>query len=291
VYAVKKEKGTAYCWINVIVVCITALFFVLNYRSVNRLFEKGNVLSILLLLIAVVIVHIIKAGRLYFALYGNDIGLKSYLETYCKVTPVSIMVPFKIGEFFRIYCFGTEIGNFLKGIVIVLLDRFMDTAALLVVVFGTWAFNGGRINLLTMVFMLFLVAVVMVYFIFPGFYSFWKKYLLHADASERKLCVLKLLENLQILYKEIEQVIKGRGVIMFGISLVAWAVEIGSVLLINYMYSQNDGYSVLMEYLMSAMLNGSSEGLKRFICVSVLLLSIGYLIVRFCIKQTEKRSK
>ena len=63
-YAVKKEKGTAYCWINVIVVCITALFFVLNYRSVNRLFEKGNVLSILLLLIAVVIVHIIKAGKI-----------------------------------------------------------------------------------------------------------------------------------------------------------------------------------------------------------------------------------
>lgn len=287
----EKKRKMAYYGANTISICAASVFFARNYKNVSGLFEEKRMESILLLLITAMTVHCIKAGRLYFALYGNSIRFKKYLMIYCKVTAVSNVIPFKIGEFFRMYCYGNEIGSLLKGIVIVLLDRFMDTAALVIVFTGTWViFNGKQISKLAMAFMVFLTVVIMLYFIFPGFYRYWKKYFLQAEASEHRLLALKALENLQTLYQEIEQVIKGKGVIMFGLSMIAWTVEIGSVVLLDQIYLHNDRYDVVMGYLMAAMSNGESEGLSRFIFISVLLLAVTYLLLAFLCKPDKKRS-
>ena len=77
-------------------------------------------------------------------LYDIQLGLKVCLSTYCKVTPVSIILPFKMGELYRMYCYGRQSGIVLRSVVIILLDRFMDTAALVTVITLIWIFDGGR---------------------------------------------------------------------------------------------------------------------------------------------------
>lgn len=272
------KKQTVYGCVNGIFLAITVLIFAQNYRHVSLLFEDENAYSIILVLFTVIIVQSIKALRICFALYGNAIRLQRCLKIYCKSMPVSMIIPFKIGEFFRMYCYGKELGNILKGIVIILLDRFMDTAALLAVVFGVWLFIGGNINALAIALMVFFLVVVFVYFVFPGFYYFWKKYLLCADATPRKLWALKLLENFWAVYEEVAQVVHGRGIVLFVLSTLAWTVEIGAVFLRNSFFKKRVDYAVLMEYLVSAIAGNNSENLSRFIFISVLVLGIGYLV-------------
>lgn len=287
----EKKKNTAYYLTNIAMLCVIVAIFAIRYKSVGRLFEKNTTLSNIVLLLGVLIVHGIKAIRLYFALYGQDISIRRYFETYCKVTPVSVLLPFKLGEFFRMYCYGKEIGNILKGIVIVLLDRFMDTLALLMILLIIISINGGAINGFAAALLIFLMMAIFIFFIFPSFYHFWKKYLLNAKASEHKLWGLRTLKNIQTLYSEIEQVIRGRGIILFGMSLIAWGVEITSVLLINTAYLSGGGYPVLMEYLMSAMSCGKSQGLSRFVFVSALMFIAFYFIMMFPLKLKKGEMK
>lgn len=287
-FVVGGKKKTTYYMVNAVCICAASVFFVKNYKDAGELFAEKTAASVLLLATALV-VHCIKAGRLYFALYGNDIGLKKHLKVYCKVTAVSNVIPFKTGEFFRMYCYGKETGSFLKGSVIVLLDRFMDTVALVVVFTGTCTiFNGKQISIFAAVLMVFLTVVAVVYLVFPGFYRYWKKYFLRAEASVHKLMVLRTLENLQAVYRETEQVVKGRGVIMFGLSVLAWTVEIGSLVLAERVYLYNDRYTAVEKYLTAAMAGGESEGLRRFIFISVLLLVITYLITALSYKPDKK---
>lgn len=170
-----KKARQRYNFINIVVIFVTTILFLDKYIITNRVFEKVRLTHILILILAACIVHVIKAGRLYLALYGSDMPFFTYIKTYCKVTPVSVILPYKIGEFFRMYCYGQQLNNYLKGIVIIILDRFMDTIALVTMILLIWIFNGWHITSFVYILLVFLLVIVSLYIIFPSVYTFWMK--------------------------------------------------------------------------------------------------------------------
>ena len=117
--------------------------------------------------------------------------------------------------------------------------------------------------------------------VFPGVYRYWNKYFLRANATVRKMRAIKLLDRMNRVYKEISNVTKGRGIILFVLSLLAWGVEIGSVAMLHGMYEdRSDVDVVISEYLSSALSSSQSLELKQFIFISVILMIFIYILVK-----------
>lgn len=275
-----KKIIKVYKIVNLIVICLTVILFLYEYRNIDEMFHEINYKAYIVLLLIVVFVHIIKAGRLYLILYGSDVDAVSYIKTYCKVTPVSVVFPYKIGEFFRIYCYGCLIGNVVRGMITILLDRFMDTIALITIVILVGMFYGFRMTSFMYFLLVFLVNLLFVYYAYPGVYKFWKKYLLRSEATEHKLTLLRMIETLNVLYSEIEQVTKGRGMILYIMSLLAWGIEIGSLTLLSTLIGDGNLGQIIADYMTSAMSGTQSIELKRFVIISVTFLIIVYFIIR-----------
>ena len=283
----KAENGTLYKIINILVFAAGLVIFLMSYGiwqiftgsgqengGIAQLFDRPGLSPgrcILLLVPAVVLVHFIKGLRLYLAVYGLNISKFMHTELYLRVTPISVILPFKLGEFFRMYCYGAELGSMLKGIVIILLDRFMDTAALVTVLLLFCLQSGGLLSGVAYVLIIFLVFMISAYFVFPGLHSFWKKYLLQAAATENKLRMLKLLEAVEAVYREITLVTRGRGALLYFLSLLAWGAEIGSFAIVYGKGEENIGGSI-SEYLSGALGGSMSEELSRFVFISVVVL-------------------
>lgn len=278
------KQTVKYDFINIIVFLLTALWFLHDHKGISCIGENGNIHSMLLLIFSAVLVHTIKAGRLYLALYGTNIEADAYLKIYCKVTPVSMIWPFKAGEIFRMYCYGKQIGDLLKGIIVILLDRFMDTAALITIIVFMYIFDDGNITVFICLLLIFLVFILLIYFVFPGVYSFWKMYLLKAKASEGRLRALKMLEILYRIYSEIENIAKGCGIILYFMSFAAWGVEIGSVTILNGILSGGRLNEEILLYLTSAVTGQQkAETLNGFVFVS----TIGFLSLYLMLKMRE----
>ena len=243
-------KRRIYNIINSFVLGITAIWFIYRFYDIQGIFVKSTPISVVSIMGTALLIYGIKFCRLYLALYDAQLGLEICLTTYCKVTPISIILPFKVGEFFRIYCYGRQIGSLLKSVVIILLDRFMDTAALVTAIALVWIFYGERPSVFIYFLLIFLILSVCFYFVFPGIYRFWTRYLLCAKASEHKIWALKTLESIHTLYSEIENVVKGRGMILYFLSLAAWGIEISNITLINYMTGGNHTGVVISVYLL-----------------------------------------
>ena len=81
-----NKRVIQYDIINLAVIGITVCFFVYEYKNIAELFADKSIFSILILLVSAMLVHSIKAGRLYLALYGSGIGFKTYLKAYCRRT-------------------------------------------------------------------------------------------------------------------------------------------------------------------------------------------------------------
>lgn len=279
-----------YNFINLIILLLTAWMFVYGYSNAGILFQDEDVCRVLIVMGTALSVHMIKGGRLYLVLYGSDIKLSTYVKIYCKVTPVSVVIPYKSGEFFRMYCYGKQLKNMLKGIVVVLLDRFMDTAALVTMILLAGIFNGGSVGKLVYALIVFLVFVLLVYVVFPGIYQFWKEYLLSAKATRHGITILKILKALDEIYQEIISVTKGRGILLYFLSFIAWTVEIGGIVLVNGIIGEDKINDIISDYLSSAMGTGDSVELKHFVFISVLMLTILYAAIKIAETIRKKRA-
>lgn len=270
----RKDKAV-YNWINGFVLLTAVFLFFQDYAGKWNLFKGKDAVSLTSLLMSVVLAHMIKAGRLYLTLYGTEIRWKTYLKVYCKVTPVSVLFPLKTGEFFRMYCYGKQLGNNLKGIIIVLLDRFMDTLALVTMILGVCVVSGGQVSSVMYALILLLMCLLAGYYVFPGMYAFWKHFLMSAKATEKRIALLKFLEASHAVYTEISNVTKGRGIMLYLLSVAAWGIELGSVVLISG-HSSVYYSGVISQYLSAALGIGRSDELKQFVFCSVILLIIVY---------------
>jgi len=273
-------KSCMYKLINILVIAISMLVFIFEYDDSGQLFKNINLCSIIVFLVLVVVVHILKSVRLYLALYYSELKWSDFIKVYCKVTPVSVVLPFKIGDIFRMYCYGQLIGNILRGAVITMLDRFMDTAALVTVIILTWFLAGGKIDLLVYLFVIFLIITCVIYFVYPGIVRIWRKSLLKSNATERRIAILGVLKKFDEIYKEIDGVTKGRGIILYILSILAWGIEVGSLHIISTINNTKQIDNDVFEYLRAALRGNKSLELKRFIMVTILLLMGVYIIIK-----------
>ena len=277
-----RKKRTVYNSVNILVELVTAGLFLYKYKNITDIFSDGTAAQFVLLILVVVLVHIVKLGRVYLALYDSGVNGLDYIKEYCKATSVSMIFPFKLGELFRMYCFGKLIGNALKGGVIILLDRFMDTAALISVTIFIRIWTGGEITNLVYVLLMFLVFVLIIYLLFPRIYTFWNKRLLGLNATQSRLRALKFFNYLNSIYCEVEDVTKGRGIILYSMSMIAWGVEIGSLYILNGNVADHTAYGVVSDYLTSAISGRQSIELERFVITSAVFLMGIYFIIKIC---------
>lgn len=83
-------------------------------------------------------------------------------------------------------------------------------------------------------------------YICPEICRYWKRYFLWLDASVRRNRVLRFLDYFEHAYAEVAAVVKGRCVILYAFSLMAWT---------------------------------ESAYLKQFVVVSVVLMALLYLLL------------
>lgn len=100
-------------------------------------------------------------------------------------------------------------------------------------------------------------------------------------ATEKKLSILKILDIFNNIYLQITNISKGRGMILYCMSIIAWLCEIVGLVLLcgtteNIHLNEN-----IINYLSSAMRKGSSIELQQFIFVSIILMSLVYLMIKF----------
>ncbi len=269
----KKRTGLTYNGLNIIIFICAVFLFIKLCKFIDFGNIKQNIWS---LLITVLCVHFIKCLRLYLVLHKTGIPLLTHIKTYCKVTPVSVIFPFKFGELFRIYCYGYVIKNYVKSTLIILLDRFMDTAALLTIIIFV-LLNGGHLTIFIYLLFLFLIFLFLIYKNFSKFYEFWKDYCLSSKAEPIKLEILKYLEVLSGLYNGLRDIVHGSGFVLYLLSVLAWIIEILNLTLLMFPNNGDDSDNIITEYLLGALNLNQSQELYLFILFSSVVCITAYI--------------
>ena len=85
------------------------------------------------ILIVFLLVHLIKMMRMYLIVMDRKVSFDRFVPAYLRTTFVNLLIPYKLGELYRVFVFYRISGNLMTGFFSVLIDRFFDTVALVLI--------------------------------------------------------------------------------------------------------------------------------------------------------------
>lgn len=231
-----------YLALNLSVIFISLFLFVSQFELI-----KIAISQLIVFFICSALVIMLKCLRLYIVLFGNSFNKRKFFSEYFKTTCINMILPYKIGEFFRGYIIGNLVGSYFEGYLLVLIDRFVDTVALLTVVVVSTFFVKIMMNTVYFLLLAVLIIILFIYLLFPPLYKYWNKYLILNKISKNALKGLAFLDVCNSFYAKLKEIIHGRFPILYFISIVSWLIEIivisnfGNVGIGNYLSNIIDG--------------------------------------------------
>ncbi|MBD5544046.1 MAG: hypothetical protein HDR01_07395 [Lachnospiraceae bacterium] len=246
---------------------------------------------ILAIAVCFLAVHAAKMIRLYLVLMEHKIGFSRFLLLYLKTTFVNLLIPFKAGEIYRIFAIGRESGVWQVGILSVLIDRFFDIAALLLVLLPLDVIFYGDISFITWIFLAIIVIIACIYLSIEPTYQYLNKYIIKEKNSGRSMAVLKGLDVVNNWYEFTKNLVQGRFALIFLASFAGWVFEILALKALAGFLAVPFGIGSFSQYIKSIFLAGESRIASTYTLVGAgvfLLLSIVGQLVYIIRKKKDK---
>lgn len=209
-----------------------------------------------------IIVHAIKLMRLYLIMVEDDIPFSRFVFAYFRTTLVNLIIPYKLGEVYRIAAFSHVSGKIKNGFFAVLVDRFFDTLAIVFILFPYQLFIKGEVSLPVLMLFAFVMCVLFTYIVFPSTYSFLNRYIIVKRNSSKSLAALNVLEVLNGWYEYVKKLVTGRYGMLVLFSFAAWIGEILILAGFNKMSGSNFSVESFGRYIES-IISGGNYNLKR----------------------------
>lgn len=279
-----KSKKANYNIINIIVIGLTFLFLanliLKNKDVIMNISPVNNKIGILI--VGVIIfcgIHILKLLRFYLILLEEKLDFKRFIRIYIKTAFVNITLPLKGGEIFRFYCYSNETNNYKIGLLSILVERFLDTCALLVFILPLEIYFKHQLSYITLFLLIFVLLGFIIYNIFYPIYKYINRFLILNVVSKKSLKVLEILEKQNEWYLYVKKLIKGRFSLVFLLSFLAWTLEYIFVYFVSRVLELQFSLQTFNIYINSGFFGKSDKVLSIYTVLGAIVFGITMLSV------------
>ncbi|MBR3134889.1 MAG: flippase-like domain-containing protein [Clostridia bacterium] len=270
-------KDKKYYFLN-LVVLVVSLILLCSYVTANAISISFSFVELSICLMLFLVLNLLKFLRLYIVFLEEKIPIKNYIKTYIKTTFVNIIIPFKLGELYRIYCFNKETNNIKKSIIGILIDRLVDTIVLLAFLIPIEIVKKGKCSNVTLLLMSFVLVFIVFIIVVPTTYKYLNKFFIINSQTKTSLHILKVTEFINDLYRTGKDLLNGRFYLLTTISILSWAVDYTIVKIISCINLKMFNLEVFTEYLNSALFKPNGLVILHYsIIMSVEFVFIGII--------------
>ena len=236
------------------------------------------------------IIHTIKMFRMYLVLLENRVEFGRFVFAYLRTTLVNLIIPFKLGEIYRMFVYSRMTGNAGMGIAGTLTDRFFDTAALVLILIPLHVMYPAKISGVSVFLAVFVIFTVFVYMIFMPAYGYLNKYIIINRDSKNSMTVLRFLEMMRSAYDHVKRLVSGRYAIIILMSFAAWVLEGGLLFLIAWITDISYNAGIFSDYITSIMSTRDIVLRRTYTTFSIAVIAICTAIqgVALCVGRYRK---
>lgn len=249
---------------------------------------------ILLLVLGFAAVHFFKMARLYLVLMEHKIPFGRFILLYFRTTFINLIIPYKLGEVYRVEEIARETKVWQVGLLSVLVDRYFDMTALLCLLVPFDLFYRNTLSPITIVLLVLIVVVALLYLAIPSSYAYMNRYLIVKKSSARSMAALKGLDVVKKWYDFTKDLVTGRYAMIVLASLLGWVSEVVTLKALATTYKGNFALSDFASYIKAIFMNGDSVILATYegiTAMAFLVLTIVGYALWFIVKACKKAGK
>ncbi|MCR4655835.1 MAG: flippase-like domain-containing protein [Lachnospiraceae bacterium] len=225
------------------------------------------------------LIHICKMMRMYLVLIDTKIEFRRFTFAYFRTTLINLVIPFKLGEIYRAVVFYRLSGSLKIGVLSVIVDRFFDTLALVLIIIPLILLYPDTLSFVTVMLSVFLVVIVFIYRVFPPAYRYLNNYIIINRTSKRSMAVLRVLSILRVWYDYVRNLVSGRYSVMLLLSFGAWIVEGILLLILSRYVGISFGAREFCEYITSILSSGHETSIQKpYTWMCIVLIAVMTII-------------
>ncbi len=174
--------------------------------------------------------HIFKFTRFWLVLMEEKaLSFFDILFLYVRTTFVNLIIPFKLGELYRVAAVKHMSGSYKTGVLLVVIDRFFDTLALLALTLPFEVLFLKEADPVLGLLFACLILLFMCYLFFVPSFRYMNKYLITSRRSKRAMVLLDVIDKANEWYLYLRKLIRGRSPLVFLASLFGWGMEFAAL--------------------------------------------------------------
>lgn len=238
-------------------------------------------LPILLFFVTYSLSHLARIIRLYTILVQNRSGFKQFIYIYLITSWVNLIIPFKLGEIFRVSEFTKFSDSLKKSIVSIWIERFLDSIILCITILSVFILNKGSIQFLPLVLIvvLFISFSLFFFFEFPYTYKHLNTLLIKRVTTKKGIYLLKVVEFLKTVHENTKLLIRGKASILLFMTILIWTLELLSIAVLFGSINLNSILERLVLLLNNVFLSQNIFGaISTYNILSIIILTMFSLI-------------
>lgn len=185
-----------------------------------------------------------------------------FILLYVRTTLVNLIVPFKLGEVYRIEEISRKTKVWQVGVLSVVVDRFFDTLALLVLLIPAELLAFRSLTILSLSFFVVLASLCILYVAIPSSFGYLNQYLIQKKSSVRSLAALRVLDIIKNWYDFTKELVSGRYMLISLSSFMGWLCEIFTLKMLADVMKWPFHYSDFVNYVGAVLQNNDYDTLK-----------------------------
>jgi len=250
----------------------------------------------ILFLLIFVLVHFFKMLRLYLVLLEQNVPFGRFVYLYLETTCINLIIPFKLGEIYRILRLSLQTKKFQIGFWSVVTDRFFDLASLLILL-ALMKLLGAKDASITLAILIIVIGTIsFAYMVFPSTYTYLNRYFIMKKSSARSMAVLRMFDACNDSYKYLKQLISGRSALMIVCSLLGWGLEGAALAVLAQILGESYGVLEYAGYISSIFTSDGGRLFDSYLGIGIVIIGVivvfwaGIDLIVSLVKKHEKSS-
>ena len=248
----------------------------------------------ILIVIGFLAVHLFKMARLYLVLMEHKISFGRFILLYIRTTFINLIIPFKLGEVYRVEEIARETKVWQVGLLSVLVDRYFDMTALLLLLVPFDLYFNRSLSSITTVLLILIAVVALLYTTIPPSYAYMNRYLIMKKSSARSMAALRSLDVIKKWYDFTKNLITGRSYLIVLASLLGWVSEVVTLKALATVWKGTFQLRDFALYIKAIFMNGDSlilttyEGMAGAVFLALTVLGYALYFILRAVKKAGK---
>ena len=229
----QKKYFKKYLYLVFGIICITYASSLVDFdkNKINDIFKNLNYFNLSLAIFLYLFSHSARVLRLIILNPITDYSIRGLWREQYKANGVNLLLPFKLGESYRLIYFRSFFGSYFNSFAVLLCERFLDLLTIFIILSICIFFSSLSIPSLDYILfasLILLLIIMFIYYSLEELTSIIHRIFIEKQTDNFNGFVTNLTGNLLIAIKKLKQILNHKYASCLTASFVIWFLEISA---------------------------------------------------------------